>query len=245
MEDRRQSPLSLSLATLQSVDDKTDLNVAMADIRDRYDFAHLVFLLIRPSNHSNIYPLYCTTYPQEWTSLYLRKNYFEIDPVIDLNQTGFLPVDWSDLDRRSVRTRAFFREANAFGVGRHGMTVPVRGPRGERSLFSATSNLPRSQWRKLSGSSSHDFQILSYYLHEKVLCLSGLRKNGGYRKLSRREQECLQLLASGMVPKRIASTLRLSESVVRLYLRLAKRKLNAATIHQAIARASFLEIIQP
>ncbi|NTJ66519.1 LuxR family transcriptional regulator [Agrobacterium rhizogenes] len=246
MENRkRRSRLARSLAILQKAGSEADLNAAVADIRDRYQFAHLVFLLVRFANRADTFPWYCTTYPEEWTSLYLRKNYFEIDPVIELYKTGLLPVDWSGLDRRSARTRGFFREANAFGVGRHGVTVPVRGPSGERSLLSATSNLPWREWRKLRASSSHELQVLSCYLHEKVLTVSGLRKNGGYRKLSRREQECLQLLASGMVPKRIAARLQISEDAVRLYLRLARRKLDATTIYQAIARASFLELVQP
>ena len=244
MKDRQQSPLSWSLATLQRVGSKAGLDVAIARIRDRYQFAHLVFLVVRPVNRADTPPFYCTTYPQGWTSLYLRRNYFEIDPVIELSRTGFLPVDWSDLDRRSARARSFFQEANSFGVGRHGLTIPIRGSSGERSLFSATSNLPRSEWRKLRRSNKHDLQILSHYMHEKVLSVSGLRKSAGYRKLSRREQQCLELLARGLVSKRIAARLQISENAVRLYLKLAKRKLDAATIYQAIARASFLEIIQ-
>ncbi|EJN05983.1 LuxR family transcriptional regulator [Phyllobacterium sp. YR531] len=244
MENKQQSPLSWSLAMLQRVSSKTDLNVAIANMRDRYRFTHLVFLVVRPANRADSYPFCCTTYPDEWTSLYLRNNYFEIDPIIELSRTGFLPVDWSNLDRRSSRVRDFFKEANSFDIGRHGVTVPIRGPGGERSLFSATSNLSRPEWRKLRMWSNQDIQVLSQYLHEKVLSVTELRETSDYQKLSRREQECLQLLARGLVPKRIAPRLQISESAVRLYLRSAKRKLNAATIYQAIARASFLEIIQ-
>jgi DNA-binding CsgD family transcriptional regulator len=244
MENRQESPLSWSLAMLRRVGSSADLNVAIAHIRDHYQFAHMVFLVVRLANRADAYPFYCTTYPEEWISLYLRKNYFQIDPVIELSRTGFLPVDWSNLDRRSPETRSFFKEADSFNIGRHGLTVPIRGPSGERSLFSVTSNLPRPEWRKLRISSNHDLQVLSHYLHEKVLSVSGLRKSGGYRKLSRREQECLQLLARGLVSKRVAARLQISENAVRLYLKLAKRKLDARTMYQAIARASFLEIIQ-
>lgn len=244
MEDRQPSLLSWSLRMLRKVGSRADLNVALADIRDRYQFAHLVFLVVRLANRTDTHPFYCTTYPEEWTSLYLDRNYFEIDPVIELSRTGFLPVDWSNLDRRSASTRSFFKEAGSFDIGRHGLTVPIRGPGGERSLFSVTSNLPMPEWRKLRLSSNHDLQILSHYLHEKALSASGLRTNGGHRKLSRREQECLQLLAHGLVSKRIAAKLQISENAVRLYLKLAKRKLDAKTMYQAIARASFFEIIQ-
>lgn len=236
--------LSWSLAMLRRAGSGADLEGAIARIRDRYRFAHLVFLVVRLADRQDAYPFYCTTYPEEWISLYLQKNYFDIDPVIDLSRTGFLPVDWSNLDRKSPAARSFFKEAESFDIGRHGLTIPIRGPSGERSLFSVTSNFPRREWRKLRKSSKHDLQVLSHYLHEKVLSVSGLRKSGGYRQLSRREQECLQLLARGLVSKRIAARLQISENAVRLYLKLAKRKLEARTMYQAIARASFLEIIQ-
>ncbi|MBO9101902.1 LuxR family transcriptional regulator (plasmid) [Rhizobium sp. K1/93] len=244
MEDRQQSALSWSLRMLRRVGSEADLSVTVSAIRDHYKFSHLAFLVVRRATPRDTYPFYCTTYPEEWTSVYLDRNYFEIDPVIDLSRTGFLPVDWSNIDRRSPRARSFFKEAVSFDIGRQGLTIPVRGPGGERSLFSATSNLPRSEWRTLLTSTSRDLQVLSHFLHEKAFSVSGLRKHGEYRKLSRREQECLQLLAGGIVSKRIAATLQISESAVRLYLKLAKRKLGTATIYQAVARASYLEIIQ-
>lgn len=244
MKKRQQSRLLSALAVLKRVSSKPDLMPAMAEIRDIYRFTHLVFFLVPAQGRVSETPLYCTTYPEEWTSLYLRKNYFEIDPVIQLWNVGPIYSDWSGLDLKPVTTRQFFKEARAFGVGRHGVTILVRGPDGERSLVSATSNLSLPNWRKLRASSDHDLLVLSNYLHEKVLNVSGIRKQTGHRPLSRRERECLQHLANGLVPKRIASKLRISESAVRLYLRSARRKLEVATIYQAIARASFREIIQ-
>ncbi|NSZ19881.1 helix-turn-helix transcriptional regulator [Agrobacterium vitis] len=244
MEFTQQMLLSSSLKTVQRARSINELSLAVSDVRDRYGFTHLVFLLVKPANQPNIKPLFFTTYPEEWTSLYLRKNYLEIDPVIQFAQTGFLPYDWSGLDRTSEKPRAFFKEANTFGVGVNGLTVPIRGPGGERSLFSATSDLPGKEWRTLRTSSKNDILVLSHFLHEKVLTVSGLRKSIAYRTLSKREQQCLQLLACGIVPKRIASQLQLSESAVRLYLRSGRSKLNARTMYQAIAKASFLEIIQ-
>jgi DNA-binding CsgD family transcriptional regulator len=244
MELKQQMLLLSSLKTVRRAGSIIDLNLAVSDVRDRYGFTHLVFLLVKPASTPNIEPLFCATYPEEWTSLYLRNNYLESDPVIQFSQTGFLPYDWSGLDRTSEAARVFFKEAKAFGVGVNGLTVPIRGPGGERSLLSATSNLRGKDWRTLRTSSKNDLLVLSHFLHEKVLMVSGVRKNSAYRRLSKREQQCLQLLASGIVPKRIASQLQLSESAVRLYLRSGRSKLNARTMYQAIARASFLEIIR-
>ncbi len=235
--------LSSTLKTLKRVRHGDELDLVLAEIRQAYGFAHATFLVVRAGISPLCYPYFRTTYPPEWTDTYLRENHFEIDPVIAISRTGLLPVDWHALRVPSEKSKAFLRDARAFGVGRHGLSVPVRGSRGERSLFSVTSNASRSDWRRLRDSSIHELQILSHYLHDKALPVSGLRAFREHNVLSRRERECLRLVALGELPKRIAATLGISEGTVRLYLRLARRKLGARTLYQAVARASFLEMI--
>ncbi|WKL27450.1 LuxR C-terminal-related transcriptional regulator [Sinorhizobium meliloti] len=144
---------------------------------------------------------------------------------------------------KSPRSVHFFRQADGFGVGRHGVTIPVRGPKGERSLFTATSSLRETMWRRLRSDCMSDLQVISHYLHDKALTLSGLRDNAGVRGLSPRERQCLEMVAQGKLPKQIAPALQISESAVRLYLRSTKRKLGVATTAHAINRAAVLELI--
>ncbi len=190
------------------------------------------------------YPYYCTTYPDTWTSAYVDKGYFDIDPVIDVIRSGFLPVDWSSLDCQTARVSQLFKEARAHGIGSEGLTIPVRGSNGERSLFSIASRLSRRNWKQLRNSSIHEMQIISHHLHETVFHAIGLREIDRIRKLSRRESQCLQLLATGRIFKQIAAELGISENAVKLYLRSARFKLGAVTSHHAVARASFLELIK-
>lgn len=243
MTEAQAPRLSLSIAALREARSKEDIDHAIGEIRSLYGFTHLVFLSVRSPALARPHMVYCTTYPEAWTSRYLQKDYYKIDPVVAIYRTGFQPVDWSSLNQSSETVQAFFREAVATGVGRSGITVPIRGPFGARSLFSATSESSGPEWIDLRASASHDLQLLSYYVQEIFSSVTGLYSRY-YRGLSRREQECLQLLAMGVVPKRIALRLQLSESAVRLYLAKAKRKLNAETTYQAIARASFLELIE-
>lgn len=209
----------------------------------RYGLSHMTFLVVC-SGKSGLYPYYCTTYPVTWSETYVEKHYFDIDPVIDVLRWGFLPVDWSALDRRSAQASRLFKEALCYDIGPNGLTIPIRGPKGERCIFSVTSNLPKRDWSRLRASSIHELQILSHYLHETVLSATGLRVVGRYRNLSRRESQCLQLLATGRISKQIAADLGISENAVKLYLRSARLKLGASTSHQAVANASFLELIQ-
>jgi DNA-binding CsgD family transcriptional regulator len=236
--------LSLALRTLRAAKHCEDLHPALDELCARYGLSHMTFLVVCSGGRSGLYPYYCSTYPVTWTEIYVDKRYFDIDPVINVVRWGFMPVDWSSLDRRPVQVSSFFEEARSYDIGPNGLTIPIRGPKGERCLFSVTSSLPKRDWSRLRASSIHELQILSHYLHETVLSASGLREAGRYRNLSRREGQCLQLLARGRISKQIAAALGISENAVKLYLRSARIKLGAATSHQAVAKASFLELIK-
>jgi DNA-binding CsgD family transcriptional regulator len=242
MRDRKR--LSSSLATLRAANYRDQLDPALSEICMRYGLSHMTFLVAGIRGQSEKYPYFCTTYPVAWTERYVDNDYFNIDPVIDVLRWGHLPVDWSFLDWRPAPASRFFDEARRHDIGPHGLTIPIRGPRGERGLFSVASNRSKRDWSSLRASSIHELHILSHYLHETVLAVTGLRAPHHYRELSRRERQCLQLLATGRISKQIAAALGISESAVKLYLRSARTKLGASTSHQAVAKASFFELIE-
>jgi DNA-binding CsgD family transcriptional regulator len=235
--------LSVSLVDLQALAHPDELTGALHKICTRYEVSHMTFLVVRTGSALENPPFYCSTYPQDWIRTYIANNYFSVDPVIDIARWGLLPVDWSALDLRSSPVERLFDDALTSGIGPNGLTIPVRGANGERCLFSVTSDLSKGDWSALCASTLHDLHILSYYLHEQVLAISGLRQATLLRGLSNRERQCLQLLASGNIYKQIAAVLGISESAVRLYVRKARRKLSATTSHHAVAKASYLELI--
>ena len=239
-----QERLASSLRTLRAFNRREDLLPALQSLRARYRLSHIAFLVVHGGGKSGPYPYYCTTYPDIWTRIYVDKRYFDIDPVVGVVRWGLLPVDWSLLDWQSAQVQNFLHEARSHGIGTRGLTVPVRGRNGERSLFSVTSDLPKRDWLRLRASSLHELHILSQYFHETAFSAGGLGRDFRYRNLSKRESQCLQLLAKGRISKQIAADLGISENAVKLYLRLARLKLGAATSHQAVGRASFLELIE-
>ncbi|GGF00932.1 hypothetical protein GCM10011611_03140 [Aliidongia dinghuensis] len=70
------------------------------------------------------------------------------------------------------------------------------------------------------------------------------RRADGLARLTRRELECLRLLAEGEQPKRIAHMLGLTPKTVEHYVGSARRKLGARTTTQAVVIAVFQGIIR-
>ncbi|GMB79317.1 LuxR family transcriptional regulator [Shinella zoogloeoides] len=230
------------LDVIASASNIDELESAVFHIRECYGISHLVFHVIRLGAGNAKHPLILSTYPSAWVDYYFENNFFVLDPVLDISRVGLLPVDWSCLDRANAVTRHFFRQADSYGVGRFGITVPVRGPRRERSLLTATSNLSEHEWMGLRADCAEDLQVLAPHIHEQALTISGLRANA-VQDLSRRQLQCIDLVSQGKLPKQIAALLGISESAVRLHLRLAKRKLGGATTTQAVGRAVAIELI--
>ena len=61
--------------------------------------------------------------------------------------------------------------------------------------------------------------------------------------LSRREMECLNLIADGKTYSEVASILGISEHTVRGYFRSLRLKLNCSTLAQVVGKAKDLELI--
>jgi DNA-binding CsgD family transcriptional regulator len=216
-----------------------ELNDLLGEMRDAYDLAHIVYYAFQLPD-----PILLLTYEPEWIRLYIERDYFRIDPVFVSSKNGFLPLDWAEVDHDSPQARRFFKEADAFGVGRHGMTIPIRGPGGERALLSITSNTSTAAWKDARFDYMREFLLIAHFMHDHVVRLAGLRAPSMKRQLSAREKETLQLAARGFAPKQIAADLHLSATAVRLYLQGARSKLECATLSQGIVKAVSLNIIE-
>lgn len=188
--------------------------------------------------------MFVTPYPTTWVRTYLERNYFAIDPVISRARTAFLPFEWASLESVSDGSQTFFEEARSYSLGHHGISVPTRAQNGERSVFSVTSEHPEPDWRYHRAGGLDNLVTFAPHFHERFSCITGLRTASAHRSMSPREQQCLELLANGLLIKQIAGALQISESAVRQYLRSAKTKLASKTRAQAMARAGLLDLLQ-
>ena len=221
-----------------------ELSGVLFELRDQSGLAHLVYHATRVPAFEKINPLLLLTYDDTWVKRYLERDYFSIDPVVRAGSKSFLPIDWLSVDHSSNDARRFFAEAESYGVGRHGFTLPIRGLAGERALFTITANVTDEHWHRWRFSHLRDFHLLAQYFHDRAMHLADLRSNATVRPLSPREKQCLESLMRGQAPSQMSYTLGLSVSAIHAYLRTARQKLECSTAEQAIAKAIRLEIIQ-
>lgn len=221
-----------------------ELSAVLKEMRDETGLTHLVYHAVHVPAAEKENPLLLLTYDDAWVKRYVEHDYFRIDPVVQAGVRGFLPIDWLTVEHYTKEARHFFQEAKNYGVGCHGMTIPIRGPVGEHALFTLNANVSDEHWHRWRFSYLRDVHLLAHYFHDRAMRLSGLRAASELRPLARREKQCLDGVMRGQVPAQIAAALNLSVSAVHAYLRSARRKLECTTLTHAVATAMRLELLR-
>jgi DNA-binding CsgD family transcriptional regulator len=232
-----------TLALIREADNIQALNQCMFAIRDAYGVANVAYHAVSIPGRNDTIPMLLQTYDSAWVNRYIELGYLRSDPVVQVTRRSLLPLDWIDIERSAPGAREFFSDADRFGVGRNGLSFPIRGVHGERALFTVTANVADEVWSALRLRSLRDFQTISHYIHDKVVRIFRVQPAEPARAPSPQERRCLEAFGRGHTPKQIAAEMRLSDSAVRLYLHAARQKLSCVTITQAVSRALRLAII--
>jgi DNA-binding CsgD family transcriptional regulator len=230
---------------ISAADRLSCLQDLIVDMCRAYQLANIAYHAVYIPTAKTLNPILILTYDPAWVLRYKKHDYFKIDPVVVSGIKGSLPLDWSFVDHETKTARGFFCEADRFGVGRQGVTLPVRAARGERALFTVTSNMSDREWEGHRIEYMREFQIISHYFHDRAVRLAGYRAPIDELRLSAREMKCVELTAQGLTPKQIAALLGITDRMVRMYLQSACTRIGCASMHQAIAKLVSLEVINP
>jgi DNA-binding CsgD family transcriptional regulator len=219
------------------------LEVYVRKLLQPYGLENAVYHAVKVPGQERLNPVLVLTYPAEWVRHYVAEDYFQIDPVVLRARNAVLPVDWDTLDRSPIRVRKLFGEARDAGVGRRGVTFPVRGPSGDSALFSITSNISEREWAQLKRSYMRDFQLIANFVHTRVMDLLNVDVDPVPIEISARQRECLQWASHGKTNDEIGAILGISERVVRFHMEGCRHKLGSVNRTQAVARAAALRLI--
>lgn len=236
------SDLSNLLAEIDEVMDSSEIAPYLEKLLRVYGLRSLAYLGVGLTAGPGQSPYLAVTYSPEWVEHYKAERFVDIDPTIQIGLRRMLPTDWSEFSRDGKKVRRLFGEAEEFGLGRHGISLPVHGRHGDRALLSITSDTGDWDWQHLRLQFMRDFQLLALHLHQAIL-----RTEGGETlecpSLSPRERECLLWIAEGKTYWETAVILGLSEHTVRCYLESARHKLRAANTTHAVNKASKAKLL--
>jgi len=172
-------------------------------------------------------------YPTAWEAHFREFHLEKIDPVQRFCRHRLMPFHWNEPSFLELLSRDQLRileDATAFGLEK-GFTVPLHAPNRHSASFSVASRKD-----DVDPSAYSLVQVIAPAVFEKALSLahSEAPRKKDTERLSRRELECLQLVASGKSDWVIGELLSLSERTVHGYIENAKKRLGVATRTQAV-----------
>ena len=221
------------LATLEQADTLESINDAIFALRAYFDVENMVYHWVDSAGEQYGYG----TYRLDWAVRYQEQNYIRIDPVVIGCYQRFHPVDWKRLDWSSKAARAFRKEAEHYGVGNQGYSIPIRGPNGQFALFTVNSTCDDQEWAQFTENHRRELILIAHYFNQKALEFEPDKKPEQSQSLSPREIDAMTLLAIGYSRALVAETLSISEHTLRVYIESARFKLGAANTTHAVARA--------
>lgn len=228
---------------VDSIGSAQEIPSVLDNIKNSYDLQSVAYFALGVPGRRRHDPLLAVTYSPDWVDHYVKSGYVGIDPVLKHGFSSALPIEWHAREDRDSALKRFFGEAVEFGVGRRGLTFPVRGYRGERALLTITSNAAGRDWPHGRRIYQRDFLGIASHFHEMMLRIRTAEAGAESVKLSPREIECLDWAARGKTTAEIAVILSLSERTVRFYHELARTKLQAQNITHAVSKAMSLNLI--
>ncbi len=221
--------------------DEHDIETALKLVRDVGQYANATYHMAFRTDTGNDMPFIRSTYSPEWIGRYVMKQYQDIDPVLLQAFERTEPFFWSELTTDNPRVEAFFSDAEQFGAGRNGYSIPLVDKANRRATFSVTSNLAEADWRLKIQTEGKVLVQIGDVLHRKAI-LELYGSNEG-PSLSPREIECLYWTAQGKDVGTVAQILAISDHTARDYLKSARLKLGCRTIAQAIHLATKRRLI--
>jgi DNA-binding CsgD family transcriptional regulator len=226
---------------LQQLNNRAAVQSYFQKIRNAYGVRTVAYFGQHVTSENSDDPYLAVTYSSDWVQHYIDNNYVLVDPVLKEGFKSILPIHWDQFDRSPPKLKQFFGESNEFGLGKQGITFPVRGRAGDRALFTLTSNDNAVEWSKKLLHLTRDFQIISYMMHDAVCRIEGKKIED--ISLAPRELECLKWACRGKTTIETGMILGITERTVRFYLDTARHKLGASNVTHAVSKALSLGII--
>jgi DNA-binding CsgD family transcriptional regulator len=224
-------------ASKQPFADRGESADFLREARDRFGVLNLSYWFLGASSDIPDRMTWFSTYDESYMAVYLREFTPLKDRAFQLCFRRLLPLDWAELRRTDESVENIHAIAERFGVGRHGISIPIREPGVGDAMFSINFDCDDRHWTEVRSSLVNDVHLFAHYYHLRMKTVIAAQASSAEFDLSPREREVLQWAAEGKTAWETAQLLRVSESAVNLYASNAMHKLRAKTKTQAVAVA--------
>ncbi len=183
---------------------------------------------------------------RQWHEHYLSEDYHCIDTTIDATYQTTLPTFWNikaQIDNaKTLRERQMRLDSQAFGVEK-GVSIPIHGPSNDFAILMISKFKGEKEVVPLENL-EHELQNIAHYYYHYVRThlLKSQPENKAYH-FSKREMQCLVLLAQHYSVTDIAKELKITSRTVNFHIQNINKKFGVKSKYQAVAKALELGLL--
>ena len=226
-------------ATQEPFSDEKEPANFLRTARDRFGVLNLSYWFLGSSRAVPDRMTWFSTYDENYTQLYMKEYSPLKDSAFHLCFSRLLPLDWDEARTSDATVKDIHQIAERYGIGRHGISIPIRELGVGDAMFSINFDCDDRNWTDVRRELVNEVHLFAHYYHQRVKKLIAVQQRpmGEGFELSPREREVLMWAAEGKTAGETAQILKLSTSAVNLYAARAMSKLRAHTKTQAVAIA--------
>lgn len=198
--------------------------------------SHVAYLAFNLPTRRAARPLLSAAHTASWRTAYVQSGRIDIEPVLRAGLGGITPIDWRMLDRDDPIIRKLLGEALDLDLGVNGVSIPLRGRKGEYALFSVCFPPEASFLMSARHHLMRRLMVRSAIFHAKMRDAFEAKSDRDVR-LSARELACLRLKSLAQSDEMIGLALGAGPAAARFWLEAARARLNVGTVDAALVKA--------
>lgn len=179
--------------------------------------------------------IYARISPAGWEDAYDREQLARDNPIARAVVARAGPFVWSDLADEGAVTRKMWRLLHDFAC-HDGIAVPCHGAGGHVGVVS----MAFERLHEISPVERRGIEYAAMLAHQRLREFDPPEVARPVRPLTPRETDCMAFVAAGKTDWEISVILSVAQSTVHHHVENAKRKLDARTRAQAVARFVYL-----
>lgn len=205
--------------------------------RDRFGVLNLSYWFLGASPDIPDRLTWLSTYDEDYMALYMRDYTPVRDRAFNICFKRLLPLDWDEVRTTDTTVQHIHEVAEQFGIGRHGISFPIRDVGVGDAMFSVNFECDDRHWGEVRTELVNGLHLFAHYFHLRMKAVIAGQPVSSEFDLAPREREVLRWAAEGKTAWETAQLLKVSERAIRLYTENAMNKLRAKTKTQAVAIA--------
>lgn len=181
-----------------------------------------------------------------WHQHYLEQQYQDIDSTLDIVYNTHLPVYWNLKQQvaqaKNHQERQMRLDSLAFGA-ESGLCIPIHGPQNNFAILLLV-NMRDEKNDLETPTRQYEFFMAAhlYYHHIQTHLLDEIRQTSAFN-LSKREIQCLLLLAKQCSVKEMAQQIEVTERTINFHIQNLNKKLATKNKYQSVQKAIELKLL--